>query len=76
VVCRALPDKQRQHSLLAVLDPFKRPAEPAHGSGIPAERFRAGVRDAAIGPDHDIPHLSAELIEKYVTDLHQLGLLD
>jgi hypothetical protein len=28
------------------------------------------------GLDHDIPHLSAELIGKYITDLHQLGLLN
>jgi hypothetical protein len=28
------------------------------------------------GPDHDIPHLSADLIGKYITDLHQLGLLN
>jgi fatty acid CoA ligase FadD9 len=34
------------------------------------------VQEAAIGPDHDIPHLSADLIGKYIADLHQLGLLD
>jgi fatty acid CoA ligase FadD9 len=34
------------------------------------------VQEAAIGPDHDIPHLSAHLIGKYIADLHQLGLLD
>jgi fatty acid CoA ligase FadD9 len=43
---------------------------------VRAERFRADVQEAAIGPDHDIPHLSAHLIGKYIADLHQLGLLD
>ncbi len=28
-----------------------------------------------IGPDKDIPHVSAEVIVKYVTDLELLGLL-
>jgi fatty acid CoA ligase FadD9 len=33
------------------------------------------VRDARIGPDKDIPSISRELVEKYVTDLQNLGLL-
>jgi hypothetical protein len=33
------------------------------------------VRDAKVGPDSDIPHISRELVEKYVTDLQNLGLL-
>jgi fatty acid CoA ligase FadD9 len=33
------------------------------------------VRAAKIGADKDIPHLTAALIDKYITDLHQLGLL-
>jgi fatty acid CoA ligase FadD9 len=72
---RALPGDQRAHSLLPLLDSIKRPAEAVGGSAIPAQRFRAGVRARAIGPEHDIPHLSAELIGKYVADLAHLGLL-
>jgi fatty acid CoA ligase FadD9 len=38
-------------------------------------RFRAAVQDAKIGPDKDIPHISAPIIAKYVSDLRLLGLL-
>jgi thioester reductase-like protein len=41
----------------------------------PADHFRAAVQDAKIGPDKDIPHISAPVIVKYITDLELLGLL-
>ena len=41
----------------------------------PADHFRATVQDNMIGPDRDIPHISAPLIVKYATDLELLGLL-
>ena len=78
---RALPDRQRQHSVLEVLLPWLQnskdvqPSEPSRGSFAPAERFRAAVQEAKIGPDNDIPHVSAPIIIKYVTDLQLLGLL-
>ncbi|UQA91544.1 carboxylic acid reductase [Streptomyces halobius] len=72
---RALPETQRQHSLLPLLHSVQQPSEPIPGSAIPAERFHTAVRDAKIGADKDIPHLSAALIGKYATDLQQLGLL-
>ncbi|MEE1769457.1 thioester reductase domain-containing protein [Streptomyces sp. JV185] len=72
---RALPERQRQHSLLPLLHAFAQPEEGVPGSAIPAERFRAAVRAAKIGPGQDIPHLSAALIGKYVTDLRRLDLL-
>lgn len=74
-VMRGLPELQRQHSLLALLDAFRHPAEPVPGSTVPSDRFRGGVQAAAIGPDHDIPHLSSALIDKYINDLQQLELL-
>jgi fatty acid CoA ligase FadD9 len=37
--------------------------------------FHTAVRAAKIGAEEDIPHLSAPLIDKYVTDLQHLGLL-
>ncbi|MBV8785178.1 MAG: hypothetical protein JOZ00_00635 [Mycobacterium sp.] len=52
------------------------PAEPAHASGGSTARFRAAVREAKIGPDKNnpgIPHVSAPIIAKYVTDLRLLG---
>lgn len=72
---RALPDRQRQHSLLPLLHSFWRPSTPLQGSLAPADRFRAAVQEAKIGPDKDIPHLSASMIDKYVTNLRVLGLL-
>jgi len=51
------------------------PLEPVHGSLASADRFRAAVQEAKIGPDNDIPHVSAPTILKYVTDLQLVGLL-
>jgi thioester reductase-like protein len=72
---RVLPDTQRQHSELELLDAFKPPAPALTGPVLPAESFRDAVRAAQIGADRDIPHMSAEFIGKYVSDLRQLQLL-
>ncbi|MBV8786794.1 MAG: hypothetical protein JOZ00_08915, partial [Mycobacterium sp.] len=78
---RALPDRQRQNSvmqmfLLLLQDPRNlQPAQPAHGAFAPTDRFRAAVQQAKIGADNDIPHVSAPVIVKYVTDLELIGLL-
>jgi glycopeptidolipid biosynthesis protein len=81
----ALPDRQRRHSLLWALplhsshrvrnSSYLQPAEPICGSLAPTDRFRAAVQEAKIGQDNDIPHVSAPVITKYVTDLQRLGLL-
>ena len=78
---RTLPDRQRQHSVLEVLrlllhnSQRVEAAEPVCGSLAPTDRFRAAVQEAKIGPDNDIPHVSAPIIIKYVTELQLLGLL-
>jgi fatty acid CoA ligase FadD9 len=72
---RALPDKQRQASLLPLLHNYQRPETPIRDSMAPTDRFRAAVQDAKIGPDKDIPHVTAPIIIKYTTDLQLLGLL-
>jgi amino acid adenylation domain-containing protein/thioester reductase-like protein len=77
---RDLPDRQRQHSALQMLLNAKHlpPLEPTNGSYAPTDRFRAAVQEATIGPDRnnpDIPHISAPIVIKYVTDLQLLGLL-
>jgi fatty acid CoA ligase FadD9 len=72
---RALPDEQRQHSGLELLEAFKPPTHALNGPVLPAESFRDGVRAAQIGADRDIPHISAALIDKYVSDLRQLALI-
>jgi thioester reductase-like protein len=80
----ALPDRQRQHSLLWTSSlqgssPLHfQVAEPSCGSVAPTDRFRAAVKEAKIGPDKndpDIPHVSSAVIVKYATDLQLLGLL-
>ena len=72
---RALPEKQKQHSLLPLLRAFGQPAEAVNGAGVPADHFQAAVQAAKIGPDKDIPHVTAELIHKYSADLHGLKLV-
>jgi len=72
---RALPERQRQASLLPLLHNYQRPEKPIRGSIAPTDRFRAAVRSARVGSDKDIPHVSPQVIVKYVTDLQLLGLL-
>jgi fatty acid CoA ligase FadD9 len=72
---RALPEQQRNASLLPLLHNYQSPDHPINGSIAPTDRFRAAVQDAKIGPDKDIPHVTAPVIVKYVTDLELLGLL-
>ena len=72
---RALPERQRQHSVLPLLHYWQEPQKPLCGALASTERFRAAVQEAKVGPDKDIPHVTAELIVKYITDLQLLGLL-
>jgi fatty acid CoA ligase FadD9 len=72
---RGLPEKQRNASLLPLLHNYQKPEHPIRGSMAPTDRFRAAVRDSKVGPDKDIPHISAPIINKYVSDLRSLGLL-
>ncbi len=79
---RALPDRQRQHSLWWTL-PLRQvvdlqPLAPRPGPPVSTDRFRAALHEAKIGQDSKhgrIPHVSAPMIVKYVTDLQLLGLL-
>jgi fatty acid CoA ligase FadD9 len=72
---KALPEKQRQRSVLPLLGAYREPEKPLRGSPTPTEVFRTAVQAAKVGADKDIPHLSSALIDKYVTDLRHLGLL-
>jgi thioester reductase-like protein len=79
---RALPDQQRRRSVLQMLllrkSAHPQPLQPSRGSFGPTDRFRSAVQEAKIGPDKnnpDIPHVTAQTIIKYVTDLQLLGLL-
>ncbi|WP_099024251.1 carboxylic acid reductase [Mycolicibacterium palauense] len=72
---RALPELQRQASLLPLLHNYRRPEHPVNGAMAPTDRFRAAVQDAKIGPEKDIPHVTRAIIGKYATDLQALGLV-
>jgi fatty acid CoA ligase FadD9 len=72
---RALPERQRQHSLLPLLHKYQRPEKPIRGAMAPTNRFRVAVQDAKIGPDKDIPHIAAPIIINYIANLKLLGLL-
>ena len=72
---RALPDRQRQASLLPLLHNYQMPEHPHNGSIAPVVVFREAVQEAKLGPDKDIPHVTAPVIVKYITDLQLLGLL-
>jgi fatty acid CoA ligase FadD9 len=72
---RALPDRQRQHSVLPLLHYWKQPEKPLRGALASTERFRAAVQDAKVGPDKDIPHVTPDVVVKYITNLQLLGLV-
>jgi fatty acid CoA ligase FadD9 len=72
---RALPERQRNSSLLPLLHNYQKPEKPINGSMAPTDRFRAAVHDAKVGQDKDMPHITPRIIAKYVSDLRLLGLL-
>jgi fatty acid CoA ligase FadD9 len=72
---RGLPDRQRHASVLPLVDTYRHPGPPPTGAMAPTDRFYAAVRNARIGPDKDIPHITASIIVKYATSLTLLGLL-
>jgi fatty acid CoA ligase FadD9 len=72
---RSLPDKGRQASLLPLLHNYQQPSYPFNGSIAPVAHFREAVQEAKVGADKDIPHITAPVIVKYITDLELLGLL-
>lgn len=66
----ALPEEQKQESMLAILGPYRRPQAAGTESRLPASRFRAATSAAGLR----MPQVSRELIERYVAGLrhHQL----
>ena len=48
---------------------------PIRGAIASTEVFHAAVRAAKVGADKDIPHVSRQLIDKYVSDLQHLGVI-
>ena len=69
---KALPEEQRQHSSLAVLDSLRHPYR-AHVAMVGSARFVEGVRRLPVGPE--VPHITQEFIVKCLDDLRRLGLV-
>ena len=67
----ALPRRQRAQSVLTVLDVYREPTTAVAGSSVSGGRFQTAVQES----DRAIPHLSKELIDKYLADLEKIGVL-
>jgi fatty acid CoA ligase FadD9 len=67
----ALPERQRAQSVLTVLEVYREPMPAIAGSPVPGARFASAVQRSG----HAIPHLSQQLIDKYLADLERLGVL-
>ncbi|WP_067680780.1 carboxylic acid reductase [Nocardia miyunensis] len=72
---KALPEKQRRHSLLPLLHSYEKPQAPVSGEVAPTDEFRRAVAETGVGGRHEIPQVTPGLIVKYIDDLHQLDLL-
>jgi fatty acid CoA ligase FadD9 len=68
---RALPEQQRQHSLINVMDAYRHPQQAASGAAVPSERFQKALAAVGLEP----PHMSKSLIDKYISDLKLLDLV-
>jgi thioester reductase-like protein len=74
----ALPERQREHTVLPLLHylpDYERPQMPLGGARASAERFHAAVQMSKIGPDKDIPHVTASVIVKYIRNLQLIGMV-
>ncbi len=71
---QALPAEDRQRSVLPLLHSFAHPSPNGGGVALTADRFRAAVREAGVGPG-DIPRLDRALIERYLDGFTAAGWL-
>ncbi|SOX54039.1 oxidoreductase [Mycobacterium ahvazicum] len=67
----ALPERQRAQSVLTVLDVYREPMLAIAGSPVPGAQFQSAVAHSG----RAIPHVTQQLIEKYLADLEQIGIL-
>ena len=59
--------------MLPLLHAYAHPEHPVRGALAPTDGFRAQVRAADVATD--IPHIDADLIRKYASDVEYLGLV-
>lgn len=72
---RTLPEDVRAKSSFPMLEMFARPNEVNPGASMSADLFSTAVEEA-LADVGGIPHLDEALINKYLTDLAALGLLN
>ncbi|MFV0644837.1 MAG: carboxylic acid reductase [Sphingomonadaceae bacterium] len=72
---RALPEAQRQASVLPLMDAYQQPSPAVPDFQDFAPHFVDAVKQAEITPDGKIPHLTSDLIARYIEDLRAFGLL-
>ncbi|KHK89212.1 hypothetical protein LK12_21900 [Novosphingobium malaysiense] len=72
---RALPEKQRQASILPLMDAYKHPSPAIPDFRDQAPNFRQAVAESQVNGDGAIPHLTPALIARYLEDLKATGLL-
>lgn len=68
---RALPERQRAESVLTVLDVYREPMPAVAGSPVPGAQLQTAVEHSG----RTIPHVTQQLIGKYLADLNGLGVL-
>ncbi|WP_149360978.1 carboxylic acid reductase [Lolliginicoccus suaedae] len=71
----ALPEQQRQHTVLPLMHAYQRPAAPRTEDAALTTAFREAVALHRVVGKPEIPHLDHALITKYARDLEALGLL-
>ncbi|OBI06871.1 hypothetical protein A5714_02150 [Mycobacterium sp. E2462] len=75
---RALPEQRREYTILPLLQyvpDYERPELPVGTAVAKAAQFHAAVRSAKVGPNADVPTVTAEVITKYITNLQLIGML-
>ena len=75
IALKSLPERQRRHSMLPLLHALAEPVQPASPTRISTDGFQAAVREFGVGRHGSVPHITAELIEKYLADLKLLKLV-
>ena len=69
---KMLPEEQRRHSAIDVLEAFARP-QPASAEPTACDNYRELVRNWELGSD--IPHVDEKFIHKCLSDMELLGLV-
>ncbi|KKC26785.1 hypothetical protein WP12_06715 [Sphingomonas sp. SRS2] len=72
---RSLPERQRNQSILPIIDHFGQPAPAVPGMPLATERFRADLDRFAPEGARTIPHLTRAFALKYLSDLRALGMV-